>query len=499
MAFELRQELKLTQQLVMTPQLQLAIKLLQMCKMELVDVIQQEMTENPVLEEVPESESDASEEGIENIEEIADTKLDELSKAKENLGLELKDYIESSRRDSYVSSVEREQKEGFEATLTRGDSLIDHLMWQLHMNELPDEEKKIGEIIVGNFNQDGYLQIPLIEIAKIYLMEKESERGYDDISGFKHINWLKLLCVLQKAGEVLGKIQGFDPVGVACRDLKECLLIQIKFLKGEGSLLEKIANTHLSNLEKKKYQVIARDLNVSIEEVVEAAKVVSQLEPKPGRPFSDKEPQYITPDIHVFKTGDEYTVVLNGDGLPKLRISPFYLESIYNSSSSAAVKEYIKNKMRSAVWLIKSIYQRERTIRRVMESIIKFQRGFFDHGVDHLKPLILKEVAEDISMHESTISRVTTNKYVHTSHGIFELKYFFNAGIGSGKGGDVATESVRNKIKEILAHEDPKRPYSDQGIVEILGKQDITIARRTVAKYREMLDILPSSKRKKLY
>ena len=499
MDLSIKQNLKQTQKLAMTQSMRQSIEMLQLSTVELAEMITTEMTENPVLEEVPESESDVAEERIETIEEIADTKLDELSKAKENLGLELKDYIESSRRDSYVSSVEREQKEGFEATLTRGDSLIDHLMWQLHMNELPDEEKKIGEIIIGNFNQDGYLQIPLIEIAKIYLMEKESERGYDGISRFKHVNWLKLLCVLQKAGGVLRKIQGFDPVGVGCRDLRECLLIQIKFLKGEGSLLEKIANTHLSNLEKKKYRVIANDLHVGIEEVVEAAKVISQLEPKPGRPFSDKEPQYITPDIHVFKTGDEYTVVLNGDGLPKLRISPFYLESIYNSSSSAAVKEYIKNKMRSAVWLIKSIYQRERTIRRVMESIIKFQRGFFDHGVDHLKPLILKDVAEDIGMHESTISRVTTNKYVHTPHGIFELKYFFNAGIGSGKGGDVATETVRNKIKEILAHEDSKRPYSDQGIVEILEKQDIAIARRTVAKYREMLGILPSSKRKKLY
>ena len=499
MAFELRQELKLTQQLVMTPQLQLAIKLLQMCKMELVDVIQQEMTENPVLEEVPESESDGAEEGIENIEEIADTNPDELSKAKEKLDLELKDYIASTSRDSYTSFTENEQREGFEATLTRSDSLVDHLMWQLHMNELPDEEKKIGEIIIGNFNQDGYLQVSLIEIAKIYLMEKENESGCDGVPGFKHLNWLKLICALQQTGKVLGKIQEFDPVGVACRDLKECLLIQIRFLKEEGSLAEKIVKDHLSDLEKNKYQVIARDLNVTIEEVVEAAKIISKLEPKPGRPFNDKEAQYITPDIHVFKTGDEYTVVLNGDGLPKLRISPFYLESIYSNSSSAVVKEYIKNKMRSAIWLIKSIYQRERTIRRVMESIIKFQRGFFDHGIDYLKPLILKDVAEDIEMHESTVSRVTTNKYVHTPHGIFELKYFFNAGIGSGRGGDVATESVRNKTKEILSNEDPKHPYSDQEIVEILGKQGITIARRTIAKYREMLGILPSSKRKKFY
>ena len=223
------------------------------------------------------------------------------------------------------------------------------------------------------------------------------------------------------------------------------------------------------------------------------------MEPKPGRPFSDRETQYITPDIHVFKAEGEYVVVLNGDGLPKLRISPFYMQSIYNTSSSAPVKEYIREKMRSAIWLIKSIYQRERTIRRVMESIIKFQREFFDHGFDHLKPLILKDVAEDIEMHESTISRVTTNKYVHTSRGIFELKYFFNAGIGPNGREGVASETVKHRIKSILSNEDPKHPYSDQAIVGILKDQDVTIARRTVAKYRETLGILPSSKRKNLY
>jgi RNA polymerase sigma-54 factor len=497
MAFELRQELKLTHQLVMTPQLQLAIKLLQMCKMELVDMIQQEMTENPVLEEVPESEGEVSGENVENIDNIADTPPDVLNDTQEKLNAELKDYLQSTSRDSYVAYTEREEKESFESTLTKSTSLVDHLLWQLHMNGLPDEEQKMGELIVGNINQDGYLQVPLLEIAKSHVIKENEDKDYPTVSQWNHANWLKLLCALQKAGEVLSKIQGFDPVGSACRDLQECLLIQIRFLESKNSLVAKIVKAHLSDLERNRYQVIASSLHVGIEEVVEAAKVISQLEPKPGRPFNDKEPQYIIPDIHVFKTGDGYSVVLNGEGLPKLRISPFYLESIYNNSSSAPVKEYIQNKMRSAVWLIKSIYQRERTIRKVMESIIKFQREFFDHGFEHLKPLILKDVAEDIGMHESTISRVTTNKYVHTPHGIFELKYFFNAGVGSG--GGVASESVRNKIKEILANENPQHPLSDQELVEILEKQDIAIARRTVAKYREMLGILPSSKRKKFY
>ena len=495
MAFELRQELKLSQQLVMTPQLQLAIKLLQMCKMELVDVIQQEMVENPMLEEVPESEE--STDKIENIEEIPDTKQDTLNDAKDQLAPEIKEYIQSSGGDSYVSFHDREEKESFETTLTRSSSLVDHLTWQLHMQALPDDEQKIGELIIGNLDPDGYLQVPLIEIAKTFLTDNEQGGRYDSVASWEQVNWLKLLCALQKSEKVLATIQECDPIGSASRNLQECLLIQIRFLKSNRDVLEKIVRLHLPDLEKNKYQVIASNLHLSIEEVVDATKVISQLEPKPGRPFNDREPQYITPDIHVFKTGDDFTVVLNGDGLPKLRISPFYLESIYNNSSSAPVKEYIRNKMRSAIWLIKSIYQRERTIRKVMESIIKFQREFFDHGVEHLKPLILKDVAEDISMHESTISRVTTNKYVHTPHGIFELKYFFNAGVGSN--GGVASESVRNKIKEILASENQKHPLSDQEIVALLKQQDIEIARRTVAKYREMLGILPSSKRKKFF
>jgi RNA polymerase sigma-54 factor len=497
MAFELRQELKLTHQLVMTPQLQLAIKLLQMCKMELVDMIQQEMTENPMLEEVPESDAETplQEDGLPN--ELTEEKIAMGSDIPGTSGPEPSDYLQSFA-DGYSSPAESEERESFETTLTRSTSLVDHLMWQLHMNGLPDAQRAIGELIIGNINQDGYLQVPLIDIAKAHLIDRLQDQevaaaGY----AWNQANWLTLLRALELAEEVLKKIQGFDPVGVACRSLEECLLVQIGFLRSGRELLEKIVKHHLADLEKKRYQVIANSLGVGLEDVVEAAKVISQLEPKPGRPFIDREPQYITPDIHVTKTGDGYSITLNGEGLPKLRISSFYLQSMYNGSSSAPVKEYIRNKMRSAIWLIKSIYQRERTIKRVMESILKFQRDFFDYGVDHLKPLILKDVAEDINMHESTISRVTTNKYCHTPHGIFELKYFFNAGVGTD--GSVASESVRNKIREILSGEDGRHPLSDQEVVELLKGQNIVIARRTVAKYREMLGILPSSKRKKFY
>jgi len=496
MAFELRQELKLTHQLVMTPQLQLAIKLLQMCKMELVDIIQQEMTENPMLEEVPESDSDVQiqEDGLPQ--ELAEDTVALSGEMPGAIGPEPSDYLQSFA-DGYSSLGESEERESFETTLTRSTSLVDHLMWQLHMNGLPDAQRTIGELIIGNINQDGYLQVPLIYIAKSYLIHRQHNR--DGTAGFawNRANWLTLLCALELAEAVLKKIQAFDPVGVACRSLEECLLVQIGFLKNGRELLEKMVKHHLADLEKKRYQAIANTLGVGLEDVVEASKVISQLEPKPGRPFIDREPQYITPDIHVTKTGDGYRVTLNGEGLPRLRISSFYLQSLYNGSSSAPVKEYIRNKMRSAIWLIKSIYQRERTIKRVMESILNFQRDFFDYGVDHLRPLILKDVAEDINMHESTISRVTTNKYCHTPHGIFELKYFFNAGVGTD--GSIASESVRSKIREILNGEDGRHPLSDQEIVELLKERNITIARRTVAKYREMLGILPSSKRKKFY
>ena len=500
MAFELRQELKLTQQLIMTPQLQLSIKLLQLCRLELVDTIQQEMAENPLLEEVPESDREVSEERLENADEVPDKQPDALKKLEDSVEFDWKSYVENSGRESYSSYDAGEEREPFEARMTKMSTLADHLTWQLHLSSLNQDEQQIGELIVGNLNQDGYLKTPLVEIAKNYLLEKSTGIEPENPSQFKHLNWLKLLFALQKVNRVLSIIQNFDPLGIAARDLKECLLVQTKFLGNEGLILGKIVKHHLPNLERKKYRVIAADLNISIEGVIGAAKAIAQLEPKPGRPFNDKEPQYITPDIYVYKMEDKYKVVLNGDGLPRLRVSNFYLKTLFNKNfSSKSTKEYIRDKMRSAIWLIKSIYQRERTIKKVMESIIKFQREFFDQGVDHLRPLKLRDIAEDIEMHESTVSRVTTNKYVHTPHGIFELKYFFNSAISSVQGEDVASISVKNKIQEILSNEDPKHPYSDKKIVTILKDNNITIARRTVAKYREELRILPSSRRREFY
>jgi RNA polymerase sigma-54 factor len=497
MAFELRQELRLRQQLVMTPQLQLSIKLLQFCRLEMVSMIQQEMTENPLLDEKQEFDGEGSTESFENAHDIPDAQPDALKKLENGLEVDWKSSLESPYRQNTASYDAGEERVSAEERMSRTSTLADHLTWQLRLSSLNQDEQQIGDLIIGNLNQDGYLQKPLIEIASEYLVEQRSVEEQSNIAQFNHLNWLTVLFALQKANKVLRIVQEFDPTGVAARDLTECLLIQIKLLGRKDSILEKMVKHHLKDLETKKYKIIASVLNVSVEKVIEAALAISQLEPRPGRPFNDRQTEYISPDIYVYSTEDEYRVVLNGDGLHRLRISPFYLRALYDKNcSSKSTREYIRDKMRSAIWLIKSIYQRERTIKKVMESIIKFQKDFFDHGVDHLKPLILKDVAEDIEMHESTVSRVTSNKYVHTPHGIFELKYFFNPSISSVSGENIASASVKNKIKELLAKEPPKKPYSDLKIASLLKNHNINIARRTIAKYREELGILPSSMRK---
>jgi RNA polymerase sigma-54 factor len=498
MSIELKQQLKLSQQLVMTPQLQQAIKLLQLSQLELVDVIREEIEQNPLLEEAPEQtaeelRSEPSSMSMEDEAPVAaptqENKVTEVQGKTEGADDIDWDSLlrDSSDFSSTYSSQERPSSDdmpSFENVLTKKTSLVDHLMWQLQLTELGDEDKHIASLIIGNLNEDGYLnvnEIPLSEVAR----EAREDLGVEDIDD-------------ARVEAVLRRIHTFDPVGVAARDLSECLLIQAKVSGMADEVVTAMIQNHLHNLEKKNYQAIAKDLKVTLDDVIDAVKFIAELQPRPGRSYSTEEPHYITPDIYLYKIGDEFVIVLNEDGIPKLRISNFYRNALQRGASGGA-KEYIQDKLRSGVWLIRSIYQRQRTIYRVMESILKFQRDFFEKGVAYLKPLILRDVAEDIGMHESTVSRVTSNKYVHTPQGIFELKYFFNSGINRVDGGEVASESVKQKIKEVIAQEDARRPYSDQKIVELLKVQNIDIARRTVAKYREMLGILPSSKRKKVF
>jgi RNA polymerase sigma-54 factor len=278
-------------------------------------------------------------------------------------------------------------------------------------------------------------------------------------------------------------------------------MIQAKFMDPRQPLVEQMIQSHLGELERKNYSAIAKTLGVSLDKVIEATRVILEFEPKPGRSFNTGDTQYITPDIYVYKVADEFMIVLNEDGMPKLRISPYYknILSSAQKDQNKLTKEYVQEKLRSAVWLIRSIHNRQKTIYKVTEAIVKRQRDFFEKGVQHLKPMILKDVASDIGMHESTISRVTTNKFVHTPVGIFELKYFFNSSINAADGSDsLASEAVKEKIRQMIQKEDPKNPLSDQRIVELLRSENIDIARRTVAKYRDMLGILSSGKRKKI-
>ena len=477
MALGLQQNLTLTQQLVMTPQLQQAIKLLQLSRLELAGMIQQEMEENPALEEA----------AIEAPEETINAEKSEPAPAKEEPVKEV--TIEEKVGDdvdweSYINEynstgrihTERDHQEApnYEAFTSQKTTLEGHLQWQLLMHAPTDREERIGSLIIGNLNMDGYLRASVEEIAQ----EGEVEA--------------------REVEDLLAVMQGFDPPGVCARDLKEALLIQVRRLGVANPVLERIINEHIKNLENKNYKKIASALNISIENVISCVNIIKYLEPKPGREFHLEEPQYILPDIYVYKDGDDFKIVMNDDGLPKLKINRYYKESIANGTEIPKdAKAYLHEKMQAASWLIKSIHQRQKTIYAVMESIIKFQREFFEKGVAYLKPMILKDVAEDIEMHESTISRVTTNKYAYTPQGMFELKYFFNSSIKRTSGGDaLASESVKEKIRTLVAGENPKKPLSDKKLAELLKQDNIKIARRTVAKYREMLHILPSSKRK---
>ncbi|MDX9709466.1 MAG: RNA polymerase factor sigma-54 [Trichloromonas sp.] len=481
MALEIRQQLKLSQQLVMTPQLQQAIKLLQLSRMELVDMVQQELEENPVLEEAAEAPEEKEFEetvaGESPANEAPADEVREVSGESEGVAdIDWQTYLEGyslggSTADSYEDD---EDRPSYENLLTKKGNLSDHLLWQLNLSRLNDDIRRVAAEIIGNLDDDGYLQASLEEIAAT--------------SG----------APVDKVEQALAVVQDFDPPGVASRDLRECLLHQVRHLGMEGSLVEAVLLNHIPDLEVRKYSVIAKALGVTLDEVLGAAKIISGLDPRPGSIFTQEEVHYITPDIFVYKINDDYVVVLNDEGLPNLRINAFYRNALAGGSGiDAQAGEYIQDKMRGAVWLIKSIHQRQRTIYKVTKSIVKFQREFFDKGVAYLKPLVLRDVAEDIEMHESTISRVTTNKYVQTPQGLFELKYFFNSGINTTEGDSVASESVKSKIKEIIAGENQKKPYSDQKIVDLLLEQGIDIARRTVTKYREMLGLGSSTERKR--
>jgi len=483
MAIEMRQQMKLTQQLVMTPQLQQAIKLLQLSRLELQDVVRQELEENPILDEVLEQEESKETEQLELAEKEEQPQSQEVDFQEVKAGDEtLKEMDWDSYLEGYNYSAgeqyydDDDDRPSYENILTKKGTLFDHLLWQLNLTRLGEREHEVGVEILGNIDEDGYFRALLSDVATACQSDE------------------------QFVESVLHRIQDFDPPGVGARDLRECLLLQVQQLGMGESLAEVILRDHLKDLELRKYKQIARACGVDVEDILAAAGFIASLDPKPGRVYGQEEVQYISADIFVHKNGEEYVVILNDDGLPNLRINPLYVtDGKAGKQLDASTEEYVNDKMRSAMWLIKSIHQRQRTIYKVSRSIVKFQREFLDRGIEYLKPLVLRDVAEDIGMHESTISRVTTNKYMQTPQGLFELKYFFNSGISTGEGDFIASESVKNRIKEIVDGEDPRKPYSDQRLAELLAANSINIARRTVTKYREMLRIGSSSERKRMF
>jgi RNA polymerase sigma-54 factor len=477
MALQLKQSLSLSQQLIMTPQLQQAIKLLQLSRLELLETISMELETNPLLDEQHSDdgdEIDLHEETREDlIQNTPEVRIEE-DPVRQAQDMDWESYLSEYNTGWAETPYDNKDLPVFENINASKTNLHSHLLWQLSLSVLSGSQQEIGFQIIGNIDDDGYLKATVEEISQL--------------TGYGHDEILNTLSI----------IQNFDPTGVGARDTQECLLIQARFQNLGGTVVEKILLHHLENLENRRYDKIAKSLSVPIEEVLSAVSIISNFEPKPGRLYNDDETIYVSPDIYVFKVGDDYEIVLNEDGMPKLKINNYYKEILSNKNSlEKNTKEYIHEKLKSAAWLIKSIHQRQRTIYKVTESIVQFQRNFFEKGVTHLKPLVLRDVAEHIQMHESTISRVTTNKYVHTPQGVFELKYFFNSAINSMEGDSIASESVKEYIRNIVKNENKSNPYSDQEIAEMLKDSNIDVARRTVAKYRETLGILPSRKRRK--
>ena len=477
MAMEMRMNLnlKMSQKLVMTPMLQQAIKLLPLARMELAQLIRQEIIENPVLEELLEEENENDQENSQEEKEPNEdlTSDNEQSSDSQDQEIDWDSYFQGNI-DQGMSVESYTERPSIESTYKKEANLADHLMWQLDLSVDSDLDKFIGSCIIGNIQNDGYLCADLKEIAEISQTDEE--------------NVLRVLKI----------IQGFEPAGVAARSLKECLMIQTRTLSDKNPYVEILIENYLERLEDRFLPKVASELKIDLEEVLDALKTIRNLCPKPGLLFSSERVDYVVPDLVVVQTEKGYDVVLNDDGVPSLRISPYY-HNLLKTTKEGQTKEYLEDKYRSALWLIKSIDQRRQTIYKVGKSIVKLQKNFLDDGLSYLEPMILKDVAKDIEMHESTVSRITTNKYIDTPQGVFELKFFFHSGIKSYMGNTMSSIRVKNMIKEIINEEDGSYPLTDDQMVEALMRKNAKIALRTITKYRKELNIPPASKRKKWF
>jgi RNA polymerase sigma-54 factor len=463
---------RLSQRLILTPSLQQAIKLLPLTTLELAEVLEQEVMENPLLEEVPQQETQSEEiasqeqsEKAERDDPLKDIDVDKF----------FEDYLDDGGGFRRTRS-EIPEAPPIENTLTEAPDLYDHLTWQLHMTVSDELTLEIGEAIIHNLDEDGLLRCAVEEIA--------------NMGPFPLPEVEKALCV----------IQALDPPGVAARDLRECLRLQLRHLGLENSATDVIVRDYLKQLQTHQYGEISKQLALTPEEVSHHVEIVKRLDPKPGLKYSPDRSTYIVPDVFVLKEGEDYKIVLNDDSLPKLRISPTYKRMLdTREAGSEETRNYVKEKLRSALWLLKSVDQRQRTIFKVSESIVKHQRGFLDRGIEHLRPLVLRDVATDIGMHESTVSRVVANKYMHTPRGVYELRFFFHSGITSSMGEAVSSVTIKDRIRKMIEGEEPQRPLSDSQIAEALEREGLPLARRTVAKYREELRIPPSNLRKSVH
>lgn len=471
-------QLKMSQKLVLTPQLQQSIKLLQLPLLELSQSLTQELMNNPLLEEVtdrellekdavsePKAENEAEQNPIEDIE----TPLEKI------FGYTTDNYFEereSDGRDLGYFNEGTETHSPFERN-TKKTGLYEHLLWQLRLSNVPESMGYIIEIIINNLNEYGYLDASLDEIARI------SETD------------------IQTSEKALSLIHGFDPAGVGARNLQECLILQLKPLDLQDTLVEKILRQGFNELERKNLKQLASKLNASLDDIMSAVTIIEGLEPRPGRNYSSDETIYITPDVFVEEADGKFIITLNNEGTPRLRISAFYRRLLANKKAlGKEEKEFLREKLRSALWLLKSLDQRNKTIYRVTESLLKFQEDFFRKGFQSLKPLKLKDIADDLGMHESTISRVTSSRYMQCPQGLISFKFFFNNAISSANG-NLPSSTVKDTIRQFIEKEDHQKPFSDKKMAEMLKNSGVFIARRTVAKYRNELKIPSHTKRKK--
>ena len=561
---QMKMQMKMSQQLIMTPQLQQAIKLLQLSRTELEELIEQTLIENPVLEEgidmdtFPNKTDDSAEtaETAESPEVVADTEDFETARENEQENndqdeIDWQQYIEQVEQFGgyqerrYNIASDDEDSPSIEATAAQTESLADHLVWQLDMQELTPLEYRTGAFLIGNIDDDGFLvtsvrellesqrdlydqinqsyikgelaELPEIDTDLLDLRfqtgkttQKKKNKKEDNADFEEYENILEeepkrpevSTSACSFVEYVLGIIQQFNPNGVGARSLQEFLLIQLDILGESENLCSRIVKHDMPLLESKDLKKIARRHKQDLEQVIESYRLIMSLEPKPGREFiPNPSHHYIIPDVYIYQKDNEYKVALNSAGMPRLRINNYYKDlSNTMEDDGSLTKDYILEKVKAGQWLLKSIEQRQKTIYRVTKSILRFQKKFFEHGINFLRPLVLKDVAEDIDVHESTVSRITTNKYVHTPQGIFELKYFFTSGIDQGRGDAVSSKRIKDMIMQMVQKEDLKSPYTDLQIADILERQSgIKVARRTVAKYREALNILPSNKRKQLF